>query len=210
MERLTDSDVILSIETATCGGSLSILANSREIDGWGGTEEISKAEDILDQISKLLRKNDVEKKNIKLICVSSGAGSATGEKIGWAIAKGLARALKCRLLGVSILESMLIEIENEPDGEYVAALPVGKNYICRQRFVKREKSFHKISAVEVCSADEFFSLSKSSGFKKIVIAAGDRDDVRRFFSGASENSIIQVRKRLAELNGQAANHSKCV
>jgi tRNA A37 threonylcarbamoyladenosine modification protein TsaB len=204
MKKLTGREAILSIETAAGGGSLSLLANSREIDGWSGTREISKAEDILEQISKLLSVNKIEKKNVKLICVSSGTGSSTGEKIGWAIGKGLAKAFGCRLVGVSILESLLLEIENQPDGEYMTALPCGKNFICRQKFIKKEENFLAISAVEVSEAEEFFMLAESFGCKKIVVAISAADNLRRLFTGADKNLFIENKCPLANLNGRAA------
>lgn len=204
MKKLTGREAVLSIETVAGGGSLSLLANSREIDGWSGTQEISKAEDILEQISKLLSANKIANKNVKLICVSSGTGSSTGEKIGWAIGKGLAKAFGCQLLGVSILESLLLEIENEPDGEYITALPFGKNFIFRQRFIKIKKSFSAISSIEISEADEFFILAESYGCKKLVVAANVANNLRDLLTNADKNLFVKNRCNLATLNGRAA------
>ncbi len=207
MKQLTNREAILSIETAIGSGSLSLLANSREVDGWSGMSEISKAENILEQISKLLRVNKIEKKNVRLICVSSGTGSSTGEKIGWAIGKGLAKAFGCPLLGISILESLLLEIENESDGEYITALHCGRNFICWQKFIKREVNFHSISAVEVSEAGEFFMLSESFGCKKIVVAISAADNIRHLFKAADKNLFIDNKCTLANLNGRVAFRS---
>lgn len=205
MKKLTDREVILSIETAAGSGSLSLLENSREIGGWSGTQEISKAEDILEQISKLLSINKIENKSVKLICLSSGTGSSTGEKIGWAIGKGLAKAFGCRLLGVSVLESLLLEIESEPNGEYITVLPCGKNLICRQKFIKSGKSFLATTAVEVSETFEFFMLAESFGCKKIVVAVNAADNLRRLFTDAGKKLFIESKCTLANLNGRAAS-----
>jgi len=207
MKKLMDREVILSIEAAAGNGSLSLLTSLREIDGWSGTREISKAEDILEQISKLLSVNRIENKDVKLICVSSGTGSSTGEKIGWATGRGLAKAFGCRLLGVSILESLLLEIENEPNGEYITALPCGKNFICRQRFIKREKSFRAISAVEVSEADVFFTSPETFGCEKIVVAVNAADNLRYLLTDADKNLFVENKYTLANLNGRAAHRS---
>ncbi len=207
MRQLTNREAILSIETATASGSLSLLANSHEVDGWSGVSEISKAENILEQISKLLSVNKIEKKNVRLICVSSGTGSSTGEKIGWAIGKGLAKACGCQLLGISILESLLLEIENESDGEYITASHCGRNFICWQKFIKREESFLAISAVEVSEAGEFFTLAESFGCKKIVVAINAADNIRHLFTEADKNLFVDNKCTLANLNGRAAFRS---
>ncbi len=205
MKRLTNREAILSIETATGSGSISLLENSHEIGGWSGTREVSKAEDILEQISKILSVKEIEKKNVKLICVSSGTGSSTGEKIGWAIGKGLAKAFGCRLLGISILESLLLEIENEPDGEYITALQCARDFVCLQRFIKRERSFLAISAQEVSQANKFFMSAKSFGCKKIVVATNASAVLQRLFSETDKDLFIENIYTLANLNGRAAS-----
>ena len=211
MKNLKEREVILSIETTTGGGSLSILADSLEIDGWTGHKGVSKADKILEQISNLLSLNKIEKKNVKLICVASGTGSSTGEKIGWAIGKGLAKAFRCRLQCISILESLLLEIENEPDGDYITAVPCGKNFICRQRFAKTGEGFFPISPVRVCGADEFFTSAKSSlGCKKIVIATIAADHFRQLVKNADDTKLVEYKYTLANLIGRIADSNKRV
>lgn len=204
MENLKGSEVILSIETTTLGGSLSILSNSFEIDGWSGRREVSKADDILEQISKILTVNKIEKKNVKLICVSGGTLSSTGEKIGLAIGKGLAKAFGCSLQGVSLLESLLLEVEDEPDGEYCTAVPGGKKVMSRQRFTKKGKSFFPVAAVEVCEADRFFELAESFGCKKIVVATTLAADLGYLDKKPDKNLFIKNKFTLANLNARAA------
>ena len=95
-------NIILSIETAAGGGSLTLYRDEAEIDRWAGAKDVSKAEDILEQISDLLKKNKIEKKQIRSINVSSRSGSLTGTKICLAIAKGLSSALAIEVVENSI------------------------------------------------------------------------------------------------------------
>ncbi len=141
MTEQNERKVILSIETAAQGGSLSILANGKEIDGWCGTLEISKAEDVLEQIAKLLRENNILKSQIKLIVISKDAGSSTGQKIGLALAKGLTKSIKCDLVEISVMEALLFEIKENAEGTFVTAAANGKNYICWQVFDKKKRLF---------------------------------------------------------------------
>lgn len=204
MKKSTNQKAVLSIETTTGGGSLSLLEKSREIYGWSGAREISKAEDVLEQISELFRVNQIEKKNVELICVSTGTGSSTGEKIGRAIGKGLAKAYGCSLVEVSILESLLLEIENETNGEYLTALYCGKNTVCWQKFIKKEQSFFPISLIEVSEAEQFFVSAKSEGCKKIVAAIDAPNNLPRVSTEAEKDLFVEIKSTLANLNGRLA------
>lgn len=105
-------NLILAIESAIGGGSLSVREGSREIDSWIGTSGISKAEDMLDGFSQLLKRNHLGKERIGLIAYSVEFGSPTGLKIGAALAFGLAKSLECRLSGIS-LSGVLTDISSE-------------------------------------------------------------------------------------------------
>jgi len=125
-------EFVLAIETGIAGGSLSILRNGSEIDFWKGADKISRSEDLLLNISKLLSKNILSKKAIKKIAVSIGPGSFTGVRVGIAIAKGLQKALKCECSGVSVLEAMVLKTVNS--GIVATGFAIGKNEVCWQAF----------------------------------------------------------------------------
>jgi len=93
-------NIILSIETTSKVGRLSLFDGATEIDFWAGNNKASKAEDVLEEISNLLKKNNIEKKYISSIIVSKSSGSSTGIKIGLAIAKGLKTAINCKIIEV--------------------------------------------------------------------------------------------------------------
>lgn len=123
-----DRKIIVSIETAIEGGSISIIENREEIDFWKGTKEGSKAEDFLVEISGILDKNKIERKHIKLINVSNGPGTSTGIKIGLAMAKGLGTALNCEVMEVSLLEAISKFINKGVTGNaFIYILSVGNN-----------------------------------------------------------------------------------
>jgi len=130
-------EFILSIETAVQGGSISLLRGIDELDCWIGTREISKSEDVLEEIKKILERNDLEKERIKKIVVSRGPGSYTGVRIGMAVAYGLKRAFDCDLVGVSVLEGLLLA-ENKKSVSYseeiITAVPIGRNQVYWQNF----------------------------------------------------------------------------
>ncbi len=55
MIYLKSDQILLSIETSVNGGSLAILSAEGSIAEWKGRQEISKAEDVLEQIASLFR-----------------------------------------------------------------------------------------------------------------------------------------------------------
>ncbi len=172
MTELIKGEVILSIETAVEGGSLSIWANRSEIDGWSGTSEISKAEDVLERIAKLLRVNSIDRNQIKLIGVSKDVGSLTGRKIGLALAKGLTKSLKCDLVEISVLEALLTEIKGNFEGECITAVTGGRDNIWWQIFdIRNDIFFEKAATPEICSADEFCKILGRINFRKLVFSS---------------------------------------
>jgi tRNA threonylcarbamoyl adenosine modification protein YeaZ len=145
--------IILSIETAIGGGSVSIIEDKDEIDFWEGSREGLKAEDFLGEISKILDKNKIEKKNIKLLNVSNGPGSSTGIKIGLATARGLGTALNCEVIEVSLLRAILKFVNIDGNGKAVIVLPISKSFFVLEKvqFVNPDvlKEFRKTEAFTI-------------------------------------------------------------
>jgi len=200
---ISDKKFILSIETAVEGGSLSILANQVEVDGWIGAQQISKAEDVLEQISTLLKDNKISKEQINLIAISKGAGSLTGEKIGLALAKGLSKSLKCRLVEVSVFESLLLELTNRSEGNYFTAIPLGKDKIQWQSYstANNGKVHFGNTIPQISTIDEFFKILKNSDGKNTILAQGFLKYFN-IFDLKFENTRFTISSNsLAKLNG---------
>src|SRR5688500_9577858 len=121
--------VILAIETALRSGSLSLLKGATELASCSGKAEISRAEDLLEQISTLLKKSDLKLNELDLIAVSEGPGSFTGIRIGIATAKALALGAGRPILGVSVIDALALSV-NKP--EVMAAVRTGRNQVAWQ------------------------------------------------------------------------------
>lgn len=122
----------LAIESAIGGGSISLLSDRGEIDHWIGDGGISRAEDLLPNISELMQRHSISLKMIGGIVVSVGPGSYTGIRIGIATALGLKNSLKVSCTGVSALEAMASS--SDTSGRVIAAVPMGRGIICFQIF----------------------------------------------------------------------------
>jgi len=128
-------NITLAIESAINGGSLSLLRGNSEITGWVGSASLSRAEDLLPNIDRLLRENEIATRDIDLIAVSAGPGSFTGIRIGIATAMGLKAGLGIRMASVSALDAVATQFGHKHDHAMVA-VPVGRDAVCVQRYEK--------------------------------------------------------------------------
>jgi tRNA threonylcarbamoyl adenosine modification protein YeaZ len=196
----TDKNIVLAIETAVEGGSLSILEGQTEIAVWSGTKAVSKAEDVLEQIAELLKSNKIEKHALKYIAVSNGPGSSTGIKIGLSIAKGLGNALKIPVREISASEALLGECEEALQGITITALPIGKNLICRQIFDKGEsvRTF-ELQNPATLSFEEFRLELVKLNYDRIIFHKKVAEYIDVIFK------LVITSNNLAYLVGNAAN-----
>ena len=125
--------ITLAFESAIAGGSISLLDGVVEIDHWIGASDVSKAEDLLINIDKLLSNNILSRRDIDLIAVSAGPGSFTGIRIGIATAMGLKNGLDVSMASVSALEALAATSSHK---DAIIAVPMGRNSVCVQKFTE--------------------------------------------------------------------------
>ncbi len=163
---MINNRITLAIETALRGGSLSLIKNNTEIDYWAGNTNVSRADDILEQISLILKNNRV--KNPDLTAISTGPGSATGIRIGLATALGLKKSLDCEIAEVSLFEA--IAFGEKFDERTLAAIPVGGKQIAWHIF-SAGSSFEKYNIADT-KQDRIAAFSKvvdEEIFSKILL-----------------------------------------
>jgi tRNA threonylcarbamoyladenosine biosynthesis protein TsaB len=131
--ELNMRSIVLSIESAIAGGSISLIGTDGvELAHWIGEGGVSKAEDLLADIDRLMRGHRIQRSDIGLIAVSAGPGSFTGIRVGIATALGLKNGLGVEMVSVSALEAMVFA--SGSTGHITAALPVGRGSVCLQEF----------------------------------------------------------------------------
>ena len=154
---MTDTEqVILAIESAICGGSISLLKNGREIANWIGTSNVSKAEDLLVNIDALLTANNISRHEIDLIAVSAGPGSFTGIRIGLATALGLKAGLGIKMSSESALKAMVYATTAAQ--HVIAAVPAGRNSVCLQKFQIIENEVTTLDQPRTLTDEHFFEF----------------------------------------------------
>jgi tRNA threonylcarbamoyl adenosine modification protein YeaZ len=93
--------LILAFDTAT-DVATSALVDGREVLG----ERASRPSTLLEDVDALLRQASARPRDIEALVVGTGPGSFTSTRIGLAIARGLALALRIEGAGVSTLDAL--------------------------------------------------------------------------------------------------------
>jgi len=154
----TSPQIILAIESAICGGSISLIRDGVEVANWIGKSDVSKAEDLLVNIDALITANNVSRQEIDIIAVSAGPGSFTGIRIGIATALGLKNGLGIEMSSQSALKAMaFLQTENK----VTAAIPMGRKAVCLQTFQKNDLHIDALDEPHTMPEDEFFSLQQT-------------------------------------------------
>jgi tRNA threonylcarbamoyl adenosine modification protein YeaZ len=151
------NNIVLAIESAITGGSLSLLRDGNHISGWVGSSDVSKAEDLLRTVDKLLTENEISKSALGLIAVSAGPGSFTGIRIGIATALGLKAGLGIEMSSESALKAMASAFPS--DGKrLIVAVPVGRDTICLQSFNKVGKTLNELDTPHTLRQEDLFAI----------------------------------------------------
>lgn len=125
------SKIVLTMETAVMGGSVSIFCDEKLLDFYIGDKTVSSAEDLLPKISDLLKENEISKSDIDSIVISNGPGSFTGIRIGIATALALQKSLGCKCYGFDLLKIMSEKGSHQAKTDrIISAVSQGRNKIC--------------------------------------------------------------------------------
>ncbi len=193
---MSEKKITLSIETAVEGGSLSVLEGVSELDCQIGRQQISSSKDVLEEIQKILERNNIRKKNVEKIVVSRGPGSFTGVRVGLAIGFGLKKALDCQLVGMSTLEAMLIvgKTANIDGGEVTTAVPIGRNQVCWQNFKNSGKIVDTQTSPKLSTISDFlnFCIESNIQSKKIILHRKLYLEIRDKFQKYPAGNILLV------------------
>ena len=163
----SDGEIVLALETSVKGGSLSLSKNGREIDFWQGAGNLTKSEDVLDAISKILKSNSIDKAQIKTIVVSRGPGSFTGTRIGLAIARGLSKSLGCEIVGVSVLKAMALQTGRAE--KIITGIGIGLKVCLQQFHIVGNSALEEDSDPYLLSLEEFIKLLVEVSDAKIIL-----------------------------------------
>ena len=127
-----ETDLTLSLETATRAGSLALLRGPHVIASSTGVADESHSVNLLAQIESLLTNAGVGLRDIQLFATAAGPGSFTGLRIGLATIKAFAATFKRACVGVPTLAAIALAGGISP--ETCALLPAGRGEVFAQLF----------------------------------------------------------------------------
>ncbi|MEP6569144.1 MAG: tRNA (adenosine(37)-N6)-threonylcarbamoyltransferase complex dimerization subunit type 1 TsaB [Acidobacteriota bacterium] len=125
-----NTPVILSLETATMGGSVWLGTGTQQLATRIGDPRVSQSATLLGDISSCLEAAGVELGAVDLFVCASGPGSFTGLRIGIATLKALATSLSKPCIGIPTLHA--VAHSGDVSGATVALLPAGRGEVFAQ------------------------------------------------------------------------------
>jgi tRNA threonylcarbamoyladenosine biosynthesis protein TsaB len=149
--------VILTLETATLGGSVCLARGEQLIASRIGDPGSSHSNTLLSDVDDLLREAAVSISSVDLFAAAVGPGSFTGLRIGLATVKGLAATLGKPCAGVPTLEA--VALAAGPSEAIVSLLPAGRGEVFAQMF-------SVTGAYEVLALDAPAHLSPAKLFER--------------------------------------------
>lgn len=124
--------VILSLETATLGGSVWLGFGTVELATRIGDPGVSQSATLLNDINDSLDEAGVKLAEVDLFACAAGPGSFTGLRIGIATLKALAASLSRACVGIPTLQAVAHAGGNS--AATVALLPAGRGEVFAQMF----------------------------------------------------------------------------
>ncbi|MGH9931058.1 MAG: tRNA (adenosine(37)-N6)-threonylcarbamoyltransferase complex dimerization subunit type 1 TsaB [Pyrinomonadaceae bacterium] len=159
-----NAPVILSLETATMGGSVWLGFGTVELATRIGDPEVSQSATLLSDISNSLDEAGVKLGEVDLFACASGPGSFTGLRIGIATLKALAASLNRPCLGIPTLHA--VARAGGPWPTTVALLPAGRGEV----FAQMSSVFDDGTVTELDSAAHLSPqrlVERYAGFKNL-------------------------------------------
>lgn len=104
---------ILAIDTSSKICSVAILEDNEVIDELNLDDGKTHSENLMPLVDEILKKNNLNLKQIELLACCVGPGSFTGIRIGVATIKPIAEVLNIKIASITSLETLARNEENE-------------------------------------------------------------------------------------------------
>jgi tRNA threonylcarbamoyladenosine biosynthesis protein TsaB len=159
--------IILAIEAAVAGGSLSLLQSGTEVANYVGKGPLASAESLLVSIDRLFGETNLRRNDVDLVAVSAGPGSYTGIRVGLATALGLKTGLGIPTASVSAL--LAVAAAHPGEGPRLVALPAGRGSVCAQSVVTKQGGATAMGRPHLMTADEFVDLCQKADSESVLV-----------------------------------------
>lgn len=127
---MNEGPLILSVDTATMGGSVCLTLGTKLLATRVGDPAVSHSNSLLKDIHESLDEAEVAISDVNLLAAASGPGSFTGLRIGLATVKALAATLRISCVGIPTLHA--VALAAGASNATVALLPAGRGEVFSQ------------------------------------------------------------------------------
>jgi len=181
--------ILLATDTSGKQGSIALARVPDDTRSSGAVEilEVVPLEggtfsaQLIPQISALLERHGLTKRDVRALAVASGPGSFTGLRVGLAAVKALSEVLRIPIVAVSLLDAVARNSSRRRD--VVAALDAGRGqlYIAEfqiaveaaadaERLVSRQELFDSTVKVVVTSDSTIADAARAAGLSVELVA----------------------------------------
>ena len=189
--------MVLSLETATLGGSVFLGRGRVELAARTGDPQVSQSSSLLSDINDTLEEADVALPDVDLFACASGPGSFTGLRIGIATLKALAASLKRPCVGIPTLQA--VAHAAGPSSATVALLPAGRGEVFAQMFsVSEDEAVTQLDVAAHLSPQKL--VERYAAFRKLMWAGSGAHAQRDFLELHARQRGIVLVERSPEAN----------
>jgi tRNA threonylcarbamoyladenosine biosynthesis protein TsaB len=195
---MSAAPVILSLDTATLGGSVFLGRGSLELATRIGDPRVSQSVSLLNDINDILEETGISLQEVDLFACASGPGSFTGLRIGIATLKALAASLKRPCIGIPTLQA--VAHAAGPSNVTVALLPAGRGEVFAQMFSVAEDGL----VTELDSAAHLSPaglVERYSALSNLRWAGTGAHQQRNFLKSYAQQRGIGFAEQTSEVNG---------
>jgi tRNA threonylcarbamoyladenosine biosynthesis protein TsaB len=154
---------ILAIDTSSVSGSIALVCDG-SVAGELTVGNVGKHSIwLLGAVDEFLKDNGLKVSDIDLFAVGSGPGSFTGLRIGISTVKGLAWSLGRPVIGISTLEALALNV-NEEDALICPILDARKKQVYSALFSRKGACLERLTGDRAYDPDELVKTLKGSGY----------------------------------------------
>lgn len=172
---MQNRELLLTIDSTSKIWSVSVFADGKELQTSLSDKNIALSKNLVSQISEMLIAHNLLIKDITRIGVCIGPGSFTGLRVGISVAQGLAQAVGCLCIGVSLLEVLRLSGVTIPQNQITSLITTNQNQIYLQDYKKHNSEFEeepKLISIETFLARYFHQrdvvlITNQESYKKL-------------------------------------------
>jgi tRNA threonylcarbamoyl adenosine modification protein YeaZ len=162
-------DNLLAIETSTKRLMLALSFGSDRLIKSNELVDRSHGQVIARHLGNLFESAGLKQSQLDGIVVSTGPGSFTGLRIGLAMAKGMASALKIPVVGISLYDLAASKLGGAAK-EYFAATQVRRDELLIARIVDSQFDQSRVAAISISQAADYVGASPVIGIELDILS----------------------------------------